>query len=49
MPTMIREKGKAKKIAYNILGVPPNIQNAKPLSEIKRERAKHVPIGQRTK
>ena len=38
MPIMVRPKGKAKKIAYSILGTPANLKD-KPAFSIKAEKS----------
>lgn len=41
MPMMLRPKGKAKKVAYAILGVPDNIANRK----TKKERDRDIKLA----
>lgn len=42
MPAMVRSKSKATAIAYNIMGVPENLQHDEGMTRFRRSRAAHL-------
>ena len=45
MPVMLRPKGKAKKVAYSILGIPDNMRYKKTQKQIERDQKLTASMG----